>query len=126
LLDPDVDRYQSEQHPSSFGLLPKLLYPPGAILPLAYLGVALALAGVPLRRGRPSPIWAVPIFLVAVSLPFAVIVWHGEVLEIDRHGLIASVFLRLGALLLALMAADRLADGRSPTRRASRAAVAAR
>ena len=120
LLDPEVERYQSEDPPWSFGALPYPFYPPGPVLPLVFLTAALALAVIAARRARPPPTWAVPLFLVASSLPFAVLVWHGEVLEIDRHGLIASQFLRLGALLLLIMALDDLIAGRrSPARPAA-------
>lgn len=112
LLDPDVASYASEDPPRGFGFLPKLLYVPGPVLPLVLLAVALALAALAVARQGPRRTWAVPVFMIAVALPFAVLTWHGEVLEIDRHGLIASIFLRLGTLLLALMAIDRLAGGR--------------
>lgn len=116
LLDPDVADYASEQPGSGFGELGKVAYAPGPVLPLLYLVAALGLAVAAAARWGWRAAWAVPAFLIAVSLPFAVLAWHGEVLEIDRHGLIASIFLRLGALLLALMAIDRLAGGRSQAR----------
>ena len=121
LLDPDVDRYESERPGSGFGILGELFYPPGPVLPLVYLVVALGLAVAAALRWGWRATWAVPAFLIAVSLPFAVLAWHGEVLEIDRHGLIASIFLRLGTLLLALMAIDRLTGGRSQARLGPRA-----
>ena len=48
-----------------------------------------------------------PGFLIGASLPFAIIVYEGGALEPDRHGLVPSVFLRLGVLLLFLFAVDR-------------------
>lgn len=125
LLDPHVEWYRSEESPAEVALLPDLVYPPGAVLPPIYLAIALSLAVLAARRVRPPPAWAVPAFMIASSLPFALVAWHGEVLEIDRKGLIASVFLRLGALLLALMALDRVAAGRSRAPRDPRAAAPA-
>jgi hypothetical protein len=125
LLDPEVDWYHSDDSPAEIPVLRDVLYPPGPVLPLVYLAVALLLAWLATRGARPPPAWAVPAFMIVSSVPFALVAWHGEVLEIDRKGLIASVFLRLGALLLALMALDRLAASRSRSRPAPRAEAAA-
>jgi hypothetical protein len=125
LLDPEVGRYRSDDSPAEIGLLPDVAYPPGPVLPGVLLVLALGLAVLASRGARPPPSWAVPAFMIVSSIPFALVAWHGEVLEIDRKGLIASVFLRLGALLLALMALDRLGARRSRARRAAGAEPAA-
>jgi hypothetical protein len=108
LLDPSVSSYRSERPPSRFRVLPDLVYPASTLQMLLYLALAVALAAAVAVRKRPPTTWALPIFLALSSLPFALVVWHGEVLEPDRKGLIPSQFLRLGTLLLVLMAVDEL------------------
>jgi hypothetical protein len=113
LLAPRVDYYQSSRPPRAFPLPANVFFPRAPVLPLVYLAVVVLMAVAVTTRAGPRREWAVPIFLVASSLPFAVLVWHAEVLEADRHGLICTIFLRLGTLILGLMLADELVRGRS-------------
>jgi hypothetical protein len=50
----------------------------------------------------------VPLALIILVYPQAVIAWHGDPNEIGRHGLEAAVNLRLGLWLLLLFAADMM------------------
>ncbi|MEK6276667.1 MAG: hypothetical protein AABM29_01450 [Actinomycetota bacterium] len=116
LLYPDVDgvdQYESEQGPWRFPLFTDLLYPRNPWLPLVYLGAVIGLAIAAFARAGPRLYWVVPAFLIGSSLPFAVFLYHGDAIEIDRHAFIASLFLRLGTLLLLLMAVDRLLTARA-------------
>jgi hypothetical protein len=80
---------------------------------LALAALLLALTRVPRR------IWLVPIGLIAITLPHALVVWHGDALEPERHGVPAAVLARLGVVLLILFALD------SPRRRAAAAGPSA-
>jgi len=118
LLFPHVRRYASSSGPWRFPLLPDVLYPRNAWMPLVYLALAVGLALAAFRAAGPRLSWAIPAFLILGSVPFALVSYHGGALEVDRHALLPSLFLRLGTLLLALMALDRLlsrrAGGREP------------
>jgi hypothetical protein len=113
LLDPEVAFYASHASPWSGGPAAAAIYPRRASVALAWLALAVGLGAFVGLRFGPRPEWVVPAFLIAASLPLAIIVYHGEVLELDRHGLVSSVFLRLGALLLILFAVDRWLQARS-------------
>jgi len=73
------------------------------------LGAALVTA-----RARPQPVWIVPLVALALQIPHALVVWHGDTLEVPRHGLLVAVLLRLSLLLLALFAIDALLERLRP------------
>ena len=113
LLDPDLDRYAPDPPPSEVPVLPSVVQPPGIV------GPARARRARPGRRRGSRPArrrarreWAVPLTMMVLPLPFALLIWHGEVLELDRHGLIGALSLRLGAVLLLLLAIDGLLSPR--------------
>jgi hypothetical protein len=107
LLNPEIGGYKSAAAPWDAGVASAAVYPDRDLQMVAWLAVALSLGAFVAVRFGPRRDWTVPLFLIVTSLPFAFIVWHGEVLELDRHGLLPSIFLRLGVLLLVLLAADR-------------------
>lgn len=67
---------------------------------LAIVGVVTAAVGFTARPRRP---WLVAGGLIALQLPHAVLVYHGDTLEIPRHAILVAVSLRLGILLLAVL-----------------------
>jgi hypothetical protein len=75
------------------------------VVGLGALGVALAFGG---RR-----VWTVPVFALAVQVPHAMVVFHGDTLEVPRHAILVAVTTRLALLILALMAIDRVVQTRS-------------
>ena len=107
LLDPKVTHFASGASPWSGGPAAAAVYARQTTFAVAWLAVALGLAAFVGLRFGPRREWLVPAFLIATSLPFAIFVFHAGALEPDRHGLVPSVFLRLGALLLVLFAVDR-------------------
>ena len=113
LLDPDVDRYAPDPPPADVPVLPSVVQPPGIAGPLVLVVLALGAAGLAASRRLARREWAVPLAMMALPLPFALLIWHGEVLELDRHGLIGALSLRLGAVLLLLLAVDGLLSARA-------------
>ena len=87
--------------------LDELIYPRDAqdvyfwmvVIGLGALGVALT-AGA--RR-----VWLVPAFALGVQLPHALVVYHGDTLEIPRHAMLVAITTRLALLLLAILVLDR-------------------
>jgi hypothetical protein len=112
LLNPPILIYASHASPWNGRPLVDAIYPPGPRVAIAWLVLALALAAYVGWRFGPRREWLVPGFLLAACLPLAIIVWHAGALQPDRHGLLPSVFLRLGALLLFLFAVDRWLQAR--------------
>ena len=55
---------------------------------------------------RGSGAMVVALGMIVLTYPHAILVWHGDPNEIDRHALQASVQLRLGIWLILLTAAD--------------------
>ena len=117
LLDPELIHFTPDS--SAWDAEPSAAVYPRRKVPLLVLllGAVTAALCVGLRNG-PRREWWAPAFLIASSVPFAILVHHAGALEPDRHGLVPSVFLRLGALLLLLFAIDhRLrarAEGHAP------------
>ena len=116
LLDPELMNHASSASPWSGGPLAAAVYPRRTTLALVWLALALGLAAFVGHRFGPRREWLVPGFLIAVSLPFAIFVYHAGALEPERHALVPSVFLRLGVLLLVLFAADRWLQSRREAR----------
>jgi hypothetical protein len=74
------------------------------------LGVLIAAGAVAVRYG-PRPVWAVPIVVLFSTVPHGLVAYHLSGLEVDRHALESAILLRVGALILALFAADALVAG---------------
>lgn len=90
----------------------------GAIIyanrPGIFLGgfcIAILLAAYALGRSTSIGLaaWWVPLGLLLFAWPLGMIAWHGDSMDIGRHAMQAGVQARLGILLLALFAVDRLA-----------------
>jgi hypothetical protein len=48
-------------------------------------------------------VWWVALALVVLAAPHALIAWHGDGIEMARHGLIATVQFKLGVLVMGLL-----------------------
>jgi hypothetical protein len=92
-----------------------LLWNPGHDTPalLALGGGALLLWLLSLLRGPPSPVELVPWVLVLLGIVQAELVWNYAASELGRLFVPPGATLRLGFLLLALFAADRLLTARA-------------
>jgi len=75
------------------------------------VAVGLGAAAVARRHGARAT-WLVPLAIVPLQIPHALAVWHGDTLEIPRHGILVGVLLRLAVLLAILLAADALLSRR--------------
>jgi hypothetical protein len=74
----------------------------------ALVGGSLALWLVSLRVARPRPVEIVPWTLLGLGLVWAELVWNLSADELPRLSVPEGVAVRLGALLLAAFAADRM------------------
>ena len=117
---------QGYRSPDSREVLPEpvesLLYPHRAGGVLRWLLVVSVGALVVAVALGPRRSWLVPAGLIALQLPHALLVYHGDTLEIPRHAILVAVSLRLGILLLALLAIDQALEWLA-RRRAVRAAA---
>jgi hypothetical protein len=73
---------------------------------LLALAFFLALTRVPRR------IWLVPATMIVITVPHMLVVWHGDALEPERHGVPVAIMARLGVLLLILFGLDANARSR--------------
>lgn len=89
--------------------LSELLYPERFALLWVYF--APFLIGLALFWAVRDEIYTMflPIGLVVLSYPHAMITWHGDALEIVRHSLLSAVQFRLGMLLCVAILVDRIA-----------------
>jgi hypothetical protein len=90
--------------------LASAVYPHRVASVLRWLALAGLLAAVVALTIGAAWTWLVPLGLIALQVPHALLVYHGDTLEIPRHAILVAVSLRLGTLLLALLAAGRLAQ----------------
>ena len=86
------------------------LYPERGDGALAVLAVASAVALVTALVARPRRTWLVAIALILLEIPHALLVYHGDTLEIPRHAILMAIMLRLGTLMLALFALGALIE----------------
>ena len=54
----------------------------------------------------PRRIWLVPAAMIVITVPHMLVVWHGDALEPERHGVQVAILARLGLLLLILFGLD--------------------
>lgn len=86
------------------------LYPRRVRSTAWWLAIAAAAAAAVALAAGPSRTWLVPIGAIALQVPHAVLVYHGDTLEIPRHAVVMAVTVRLGILLLAILVAGRLVE----------------
>lgn len=109
LLTPNLDGYR----PAGFSPILK-----GALAEVLYFkerafwwmwtsGLLVGFAfTVAFRKGEPT--WLVPLVLILLAYPHAIIIWHGDAAEVGRHALQVGVHFRLGLWILLFFAADML------------------
>jgi len=68
--------------------------------------VGLGTAALALTAGA-RRVWLVPAVALAVQVPHALVVYHGDTLEVPRHAILVAITTRLALLLLLLLALDR-------------------
>jgi hypothetical protein len=90
--------------------LASFLYPDRVAGVYAWLAV-VGLAAAAVWRGLGARrVWLVPVGALALQVPHAIVVYHGDTLEIPRHAILVAITSRLGILLLALLAIGRLVE----------------
>jgi hypothetical protein len=109
LLDPDLRIYNDNAADRAFPLprsLSDLFYVQGKRSIVFLLLVVVGGAAVVAVRFGLSWLWAVPATVLVSTFPHGLVAYHLSGLEVDRHALEVAVLLRLGVLLLAVLACD--------------------
>lgn len=75
-----------------------------ALVLAGVVALALAAAGAP----RARRVWVVPVAVLVSTLPHALLVWHSEPLELERHAVPLVVLTELGIVVLAVLALEAL------------------
>jgi hypothetical protein len=70
--------------------------------------VVLLFAGVVAMRYGWDRRWAVPLVLIASTIPHAIYVYQASALEVGRHSMTLAIMLRVGLMWLLFLAIDRL------------------
>jgi hypothetical protein len=107
---PNGGPIASYRSPGTSPLLPEfvgdVVYPP-SVAALAAWALVLLLAGAWLAWRRAArAVWAVPGVALALQLPQAAVVWHGDVVEIPRHAVLVGVMTRASLLVATIFLAD--------------------
>jgi hypothetical protein len=87
--------------------LASALYPERPRSVVLWLAIVLVAAGATAVAAGPSRLWLVPLAAIALQLPHAILVYHGDTLEVPRHAVVMAITLRLAILLLAVLVAGR-------------------
>ena len=87
-----------------------IVYPDSPFFLLACLCAVTAFAIFVFARPGAPRTWIVPIALLASTPIHALIVWHGDAMEVGRHAVALAGNLRLAILVLLLFAADAFAS----------------
>lgn len=99
-------------------ILPKqvrsILFPGRFLLVLYVIVLVLMIAAVIRKTWSQNKAWWVVISLNILVLPHYMLVWHGDVMGIYRHVMIASTQFYLGAWLVALLTLDGLLSIKYP------------
>jgi hypothetical protein len=109
LLDPDLRIYNDNAADRPFPLprsVSDLFYVQGKRSIVFLLLIVVGTASVVALRFGASWLWAVPAAVVVSTVPHALVAYHLSGLEVDRHALEAALLLRLGLLVLAVLACD--------------------
>jgi hypothetical protein len=75
--------------------------------------VILVSAGVIAIRYGWDRRWAVPLVLIASTIPHGIYTYHGSALEVGRHSMTLAIMLRLGLMWLLFLAIDRVLAARA-------------
>jgi hypothetical protein len=67
---------------------------------------ALVAGAIAMTNRQHDRRWLVPLALIVLAFPHALIVWHGDPAGMDRHAVAIGVQLRLAAWMLLLVFAD--------------------
>jgi hypothetical protein len=79
------------------------------------LGAAAATAVVARSRAMTS-VWWFAVGVAVLSVPHALLAWHGDGMEAARHALVACVQLRIGVVLMVAVAIGASARRSAPAR----------
>ena len=92
--------------------LDRLIYPRSAQDVYFWLIVIGLGAGIVALRLGARRVWLVPAAALAVQVPHAMVVYHGDTLEVPRHAMLVAITTRLALLILAVLALDRALEAR--------------
>jgi hypothetical protein len=108
--------------PGARPLLPEpvasILYPDRVTSVLRWVVIASAAATAAALAGGARRTWLVPVGVILLQLPHALLVYHGDTLEVARHAIVMAIMLRLGILMLALLALGGMLERLAPRGRA--------
>jgi len=99
-VDSSEYRLRDGPDPAWAVLIRRLMFPGHAEL---LLGTSLAISAVmrsTTNRNLPLPLIATGFALMALSYPLAVVIWHADTIELERHSFQLALQLRLAAWLL--------------------------
>ena len=109
LLDPDVSDYVSSSFsPILSGVFAKLIYFQKSALRWVSASALLSAAVLTAALRTRQPRWLVTSALLMLTYPHAVLVWHGDSMEVERHALQAAVQFRLGLWMAIFCGCDAI------------------
>jgi hypothetical protein len=91
----------------------RLAYLPGGGVALLWSLIACAIAAVAAAARLARSSWMIPVVLVLLTVPHAILVWDAEPREVARHALMVGVLDRVGLAMLVVLVGDALLSRRA-------------
>jgi len=109
LMAPELKAYRSSGFsPVLQGGMSEVVYVDKWVPLLWVVGLGLAVWLIVTDRNGAWKVLVVPMLLIGLAYPHALVAWHGDASEVSRHALQAGVQFRLGLWLTLLFVSDRL------------------
>ncbi len=109
-VDSSEYRLRVRADPAWAVLISRLMFPTRIEF---LVGFALAACAVPLKsknRNRFAPLWSIAFALIVLSYPLAIVIWHADTIELERHSYQLALQLRLAAWLLLIGAMPSVSE----------------
>jgi hypothetical protein len=111
LVSPDLSRWRPRGHSAALGGLADALYFRRGTVAWVVAAGALGAAALAWSVRRRDWRAVVPLGLIAVAVPHALVVWHGDTSSLERHAVAVGIQLRLAVWMLLLVLADVAVTG---------------
>lgn len=92
------------------------LYPAPVFPFWPWIAGLILFAGLVFAGREQARKWLIPLGLLLLAYPHALLVWHGDAMSVERHALLLQIQARLGLWITLLFVMDSLAGGRARKR----------
>jgi MFS family permease len=112
MVSPDSSEYRSQEipNPDWAVLISSVFFPRGMKIMFGLILLPSIVVLSSMRGAATQALWPVAFALVVLAYPLALVVWHGDAIELERHSYQLALQLRLAAWLLVISALSSLGE----------------